>query len=464
MHHTTRPSFSISRILVVTALFVLTTSAVLSAKNYRVATFSADVTVPLGHALHGGAIKPAEKIVDPLFARGLVLLGAGKPIVFAAIDWIEVRNDAYDRWRDALADAAGTTRERVLFASVHQHDSPLADLEAQRLLDAHGLKNAMLDVAFYERSVNRVAKSLRNALPKARTITHFGIGQAKIDNLVSNRRVVQEGRVTFARGSTTPNPELRAQPPGEIDPWIKTLSFWNGRRAVASIHCFATHPMSYYGRGGVSADFVGMARSRRQKDDPDVFQIYFSGCSGDITVGKYNDGATKNRPVFADRLYRGMVAAWKNTKRYPIAEVSLRNTPLRIRPRTTPGFTVEDMKKTLADGSKKTFQRVLAAMGLSWHKRCSAGQPIDVPVVDFGRAQFLLMPAETFVGYQLFAQQTRPDCFVMVAGYGECAPGYIPTAQATAERFNDTHFWCWVMPGVDQPMKAVIRKALQARE
>ena len=96
------------------------------AGEYRVATFSADVTVPLGHALLFGAGKPAAKIVDPLYARGLVLLGPDKPIVFAAIDWIEVRNDAYDRWRDALADAAGTTRERVLFASVHQHDAPLS--------------------------------------------------------------------------------------------------------------------------------------------------------------------------------------------------------------------------------------------------------------------------------------------------------------------------------------------------
>ena len=63
--------------------------------------------------------------------------------------------------------------------------------------------------------------------------------------------------------------------------------------------------MSYYGKGGVSADFIGLARRRRQEDLPGVFQIYVSGCSGNITAGKYNDGAPENRAVLADRESTG---------------------------------------------------------------------------------------------------------------------------------------------------------------
>src|SRR5262249_50697562 len=98
----------------------------------RLATFSADVTPPLGHALMGGGITPARKIIDPLFARGFVLLGSGAPIVLAAIDWCEIRNDAYERWREVLAEAAGTEPQRVMVTSLHQHDTPIADLTAQR--------------------------------------------------------------------------------------------------------------------------------------------------------------------------------------------------------------------------------------------------------------------------------------------------------------------------------------------
>ena len=104
--------------------------------QFRLATFSADVTPPLGHALMGGGIAPAREVLDPLSARGFVLLGVGRPVVLAAIDWCEIRNDAFDRWREALAEAADTEPRRVLVTSLHQHDAPIADLAAQRLLDA----------------------------------------------------------------------------------------------------------------------------------------------------------------------------------------------------------------------------------------------------------------------------------------------------------------------------------------
>src|SRR5690349_3382299 len=63
----------------------------------ELATFSADVTVPLGHPLMGGGIAPSREIVDPLLARGFVLFGDGLPVVVAVVDWCEICNDAYAR-------------------------------------------------------------------------------------------------------------------------------------------------------------------------------------------------------------------------------------------------------------------------------------------------------------------------------------------------------------------------------
>ena len=80
-------------------------------------------------------MKPAIDIADPLFAHGFVLLGVGEPIVLCSVDWCGIGNDAHDCWREVLAEAAGTTRERVLVCAIHQHDAPLVDLEAERLID-----------------------------------------------------------------------------------------------------------------------------------------------------------------------------------------------------------------------------------------------------------------------------------------------------------------------------------------
>ncbi len=428
---------------------------------FRLATFTAEITPPLGHALMGGGIPPAQRIDDPLFAHGLVLLGEGAPIVLAVADWCEIRNDAYDRWRTVLAEAAGTEPQRVLVTSVHQHDAPVADLEAQRILTAHRCAGQICDVEFHERAVQRVGAALRASLSSPRRITHFGTGQARVEKVASNRRYPgRDGKWRFDRTSSTRDPLAQTAPEGTIDPWLKTLSFWEDEAAVAALSCYATHPMSFYGKGGVSADFVGLARRRRHAEDPSVFQIYLSGCSGNVTAGKYNTGAPENRTALADRMDQAMTAAWKTTARHGLTSMGFRTVPLRLEPRTSPGFTLEDLNKRLGPKSKP-FDQCLAALGLSWRKRTAAGRPIDVPVIDFGAAQFVVLPAESYVEFQLLAQSLRPDSLVVVAGYGECAPGYIPIERAWEEGDTNLHDWCWVDPGAERALTRALEEALK---
>ena len=76
-------------------------------------------------------------------------------------------------------------------------------------------------------------------------------------------------------------------------------------------------------------------------------------------------------------------------------------------------------------------------------------------------AHLVLLPAEAYVEYQLMAQKTRPDSFVVVMGYGECAPGYIPTEQAVKERDGNLHDWNWVAPGAEERIADVLKKVLR---
>ena len=439
------------RLLKVTAtlLLVLCLGPILNGPNqaeaadYRVATFESDITIPLGHACMGGGVADAKEIVDPLFAKGFVLLGAGKPIVLIALDWCQCNNDSYDRWREVLAEAAGTTPERILLSTVHQHDAPICDLTAQKLLDEYGLKGYNCDPEFHEKAVQRTARALREALKSTRRVTHFGIGQGRVEKVASNRRVVApDGQVSWGRGSSSG--DIHGAPDGEIDPWLKTISLFDGDRPVVAWSTYAVHPMSYYGKGSVSADFVGMARAKMQKDLPDVLQIYVTGCCGDTTAGKYNTGKPANRPVLADRVYQGMVAAWKATKRHPLGQVDLRVAKLPLPARDEGIFTIDAMKRILADPKESRWRRISAALGLSWRARVDAGHQLDVPCLDLGDgvAQYMVLPAESFVGYALAAQRLRPDSFVAVAGFGDGAPGYIPTDQCWKDGYND--HYCWV--------------------
>jgi hypothetical protein len=85
-----------------------------------------------------------------------------------------------------------------------------------------------------------------------------------------------------------------------------------------------------------------------------------------------------------------------------------------------------------------------------------------LPVVDFGPAKLLLLPGESYVEYQLLAQRLRPESFVMVLGYGESAPGYVPVERALRENDGNLRDWSWVAPDAEKAMTAALREALQA--
>ena len=103
---------------------------------------------------------------------------------------------------------------------------------------------------------------------------------------VVERRLIESPKDReLLKSLTELHQKLIAMPEGLIDPWMKTVAFYNGERKLASCHYYATHPMSYYGDGRVTSDFAGLARKQRQQDEPDCLHLYFTGCAGNISAG-----------------------------------------------------------------------------------------------------------------------------------------------------------------------------------
>lgn len=103
---------------------------------------------------------------------------------------------------------------------------------------------------------------MRASLSKAQPVTHVGYGKAKVDKVASNRRILgPDGKVKVGRMSASKIPEAIAAPEGTIDAFLQLLTFYNGEKPVAVLTYYATHPQSYYGKGDVTAEFVGLARA-----------------------------------------------------------------------------------------------------------------------------------------------------------------------------------------------------------
>jgi hypothetical protein len=156
----------------------------------HLSTFFADVTPPLGHPLCGGWIEPVRGVDDPLQAVGIVLMGAGQPVVLCAVDWCILANDAHERMRQTLAHAAHTIPARVAVHCVHQHNAPMVDTEAQR--EAQGAAGApqCLDVNYFNRAIEVIATAITRSQAKTSTFTHVGVGQGRVHEVASNRRIL----------------------------------------------------------------------------------------------------------------------------------------------------------------------------------------------------------------------------------------------------------------------------------
>jgi hypothetical protein len=400
-----------------------------------IATFQVDATPPLGSPLCDGAVQPAKEILDPLSARGIVFMGSGRPIVLCAVDWVGIANGGNDRWREALAEAAGTSPDRVSVHTLHQHDAPGCDFEAERSLAAHGLSGRMFPVAFTIDTINRAAEACKESIKHASPVSHIGLGRGKVEKVAATRRPLgPDGKVKFVRWSSGNNAQVRAEPEGLIDPYVALVSFWDHEHPLAVLTYYATHPMTFYGRGIVDSEFVGLARSLREAALPGVIHIHFDGAGGDITAGKYNSTSPADRGIMAERLAAGMKAAWETSRKLPVsaADATWRTTEAAL-PSNPKLPSESDLLHSLDSQRLATLYRVRAAIDLAWVRRAASGHKTQMSCLKLGPASILHMPGELSVEYQLAAQKMRPDEFVCMAAYGDYGAGYICMAAHYAQ-------------------------------
>ncbi len=428
----------------------------------RLAVFDVEATPPIGSHL---AYDPVTNSWDlGLRARGVVLLGAGAPIVLCAVDWIGIGNEGYDTFRQTLASAAGTEASRVAVHSLHQHDAPDCDFSAERILKDAGLEALNYDGTFARQTLQRLDTAIRLAVTRSTPVTHLGLGVAKVERVASNRRIPgPDGKIRAVRYTACTDPALRAEPEGIIDPEISLVSFWSSNRPLAVLSYYATHPQSYYRTGIPNPDFPGVARFQRQLAVPGALHVHFNGAGGNIGAGKYNDGSPENRGILAGRLADGMRRAWEATQKEAItaADVSWNFEPVALPPGA---HLVEETLLTQLKGRSAAFFLSGGAAKLAWLRRCQAGRKIDISCLGLGRARLLHLPGELFVEYQLAAKAERPDRFVAMAAYGDYGPGYIGTAEAyTTGGYETQPSSSHVAPEVEGVLMGAIKKLLRDR-
>lgn len=431
-----------------------------TAEELRVGVFNVDASPRIGAPL---AYDPCVEVTDPLWLRGIVIVGAGEPIVIGAVDWIGVANESHQVLRRQLAAAANSRPERVSIHALHQHDAPRCDFSAAALLAHYGIEDTFYDVPWARDVFERTAVAVRRAIEEAQPFNQIGLGAAPVHEVASNRRLLDDqGRVAATRFTATRDPKLRAAPVGTIDPLLRSISFWHDDQPRAVLTYYATHPQSYYRTGKANPDFPGYARDARQ-EATGVPHVHFNGAGGNIGAGKWNDGSPETRQVLADKVADAMERAWNATKRQPITaqQIGWESVPVQL-PLAEHLVDEQLVAKLRADGNPAEY--VGAARGLAWLRRSLQEDPIDISCLSLGNARILHLPGELFVEYQLAAAAMRPDLFVAMAAYGDYAPGYIGTEIAYSQGgYETSERASRVAPQVERVLVDAIKQLLDVK-
>lgn len=431
-----------------------------SLKPLRVARFDVDATPSVGFRMAYDPVVRKEEL--GLRCRGIVLLGRKQPVVLCAVDWIGIGNGGHDFFREKLAAAAGTSPERVVVHTLHQHDAPRCDLTAEQLLNHAGMQQSgPHDGSLARDVVQRAGLAIGEAIQRAEPVTHVGFGTGQVEKVASNRRILDEnGKVRATRYTTCRDPALRAEPDGVIDPDLNCVSFWASDKPVAILSYYACHPQSYYRTGVPSPDFPGIARFMRGQDLPDVLHVHFNGAGGNIGAGKYNDGAKENRLILARRVADGMRSALESSRKFAVTgdDLDWATVPVSLPPAAH--LKREELKASLQQW--KPDQYWGSPDKLAWLMRCEEGHQIDLACLKIGNVRVLHMPGELFVEYQLAAKSMRPDLDVAMAAYGDYGPGYIGTEIAYSQGGYETSQPASnVAPGVEKVLMDGMRELLE---
>ena len=423
----------VGRSLVLAVLLVFLGTATVRAIDVpppRIATFRCDITPGPGEPLVWAT--NLVKVEAPLLAKGILLEQGTNRYVLCALDWCLVGNDTELSFRKTLADAAGTDPARVAVQCLHQHAAPYADEGAFRLLDEAPTPLPHLSSNFMWTVRSRLAGVAAEAMRELQPFDRVGTGQAQAERIASARRLKDErGQPVVRYSNGAKNPKMAAAPEGLIDPYLRTITLARGGKPLVRLHYYATHPQTFCCDGRASSDFVGLAREAVEQEEH-VFQIYFTGCAGDVTVGKYNDGSEQALTDLTARLKAAMKAAISHTCFAPAGALQWRTDSFLLPLRADKEKVLTQSRAWLNDPAQGDGMRIYdGAMRIAFIDRLD--RPIQVSSLHIGKVHILHLPGEPMLDFQFFAQQAAPNDFVAVAGYGDCGPAYICTDQALAE-------------------------------
>lgn len=401
-------------------LALMPAGGALAAPQLKAGAAKVDITPPGPIWLSGYAsrTKPSEGVLMKIGAKALAIEdGRGSRVVLVSTDLIGLPRTLTDWVSSEVLKRYKLERSHIVFNSSHTHTGPVVreNLETMYNLDAANMKavdeyKSML----FQRLVDVIGQALGDLQPAQ---IDFGWTTA---GFAANRREV-----------TATGVKLGVNPNGPVDHRVPVLRVTapNGKvRAV--LFGYACHNTTLTGEFyHISGDYAGHAQAEVERALPGAVALFYELCGGDQNPNPRSSAELAAK--HGESLGRAVAAAVQD-KLQPVSgrvKAAFQVVDLPLAPHTR-----EQFEKEATDQNVFKARRAKHILSLYNERREPRKVGLPVQAIRFERGFSLIaLGGEVVVDYALWAKQKWASEPLMVAGYSNDVPCYIPNARILKE-------------------------------
>lgn len=424
-----------------------------------------DITPWAGVQLAGdvGRYRPAKYVLDPLYARALVLATPECKVCILAADLCVPVRKYLDQVRSAAAEILGISPDAVIAHLTQTHSAPglghfiLSEDYPGIPPELDWLRGS--DLTYSAWAVERMIEAVRAASARLEEV-QMAAGSGIEGRLAHNRRAVsRDGTVIMPGPGWTPplGPTQIRYLEGPIDPEVGVICLRNQRLELPTIIAnYSCHPVHVFPRPLVSADWPGALAAQMKATLGAQHPLVLNGCCGNINPWDPFDPNYKADHLRMGRMLAETVANVMQTLEFQddiALEYRCRHIPIAQRAPEPPKLAwaqkmLADHPEPLVDTTRPDsidFDWV-QANGVLDLARSQEREPLydyEIQAVRLGDVALVALPGEPFVEGQLRLKLESPAPRTYVMHNTSQYVGYVPIPQAFARGGHEANTGNW---------------------
>ncbi|MCC7497809.1 MAG: neutral/alkaline non-lysosomal ceramidase N-terminal domain-containing protein [Bryobacterales bacterium] len=394
--------------------------ALLLAKGFEAGVGRVDITPTKPIWLSGYASRTHESdgVLLPISAKALALSDGRSKVVIVTMDLVGFSQEFADVVTVRAMKAYDLPRASLMLNASHTHTGPVV---GRNLLIMYNL-TPVQEARIHEYTAGleeKIVWVIGSALGQMRPVT-IEFGQTEAGFAMNRRQPAASG---FTNG---------ANPKGPTDHTVPVFEVKGADgKPMAVLFGYACHNTTLTGQiYEISGDYAGFAQKEVEDAHPGAIAMFMQLCGADQNplprgtvelARKYGHelGGQVNA-VLADSTRRKKVA--------PKLKAVFRQTELTFAHRSR-----QDYEKELASNDSTARKRAKAMLA-NWDDKLVRRLPYPVQAIRFGNGPVLLaLGGEVVVDYSLRAKREYPKTDLIVAGYSNVVPCYIPSLRVLKE-------------------------------